>query len=173
MFSVTCSNLNSICLPQKEGDVGFDLVAASDPKIVGEQVNDSPYYASIDYIEYDINLQIEPPDGWFGLVFPRSSVSNKNLQLCNSVGVIDNGFRGNLRVRFNYPTQPKHLSIKKYIDGDYMHENFVTEVDLEKIYKKGDRVAQLVFFRSLVPELVAGEVSETKRSESGFGSTGN
>lgn len=171
MFSVTCSNLNGIFLPQKEGDVGFDLVAASEPKIVGEQVNDSPYYASIDYIEYDINLQIEPPDGWFGLVFPRSSVSNKNLQLCNSVGVIDNGFRGSLKVRFNYLTQPKHLMMQKYIDGDYIHENFVTEVDLEKIYKKGERVAQLVFFRSLVPELVEGQVSETQRNLGGFGST--
>jgi dUTP pyrophosphatase len=171
MFSVTCSNLKSICLPQKEGDVGFDLVATSEPKIVGERVGDSPYYASIDYIEYETNLQIEPPDGWFGLVFPRSSVSNKNLQLCNSVGVIDNGFRGCLKVRFNYLAQPKHLMIHKYIDGNYIHENFVTEVDMKKIYKKGERVAQLVFFQSLVPELVEGQVSKTQRNFSGFGST--
>lgn len=171
MFSVTCSNLKSICLPQKEGDVGFDLIAASEPKIVGEQVGDSPYYSSIDYIEYDINLQIEPPNGWFGLVFPRSSVSSKNLQLCNSVGVIDNGFRGYLKVRFNYLAQPKHLMIQKYIQDDYINENFVTEVDMEKIYKKGERVAQLVFFRSLIPDLLEGNVSETKRGDTGFGST--
>lgn len=171
MFSVTCSNLKSICLPQKEGDVGFDLIAASEPKIVGEQVGDSPYYSSIDYIEYDINLQIEPPNGWFGLVFPRSSVSSKNLQLCNSVGVIDNGFRGSLKVRFNYLAQPKHLMIQKYIQDDYINENFVTEVDMEKIYKKGERVAQLVFFRSLIPDLLEGNVSETKRGDTGFGST--
>jgi dUTP pyrophosphatase len=171
MFSVTCSSLDNICLPQKKGDVGFDLIATSEPKIVGERVGDTPYYSSIDYIEYDINLQIEPPDGFFGLVFPRSSVSNKNLQLCNSVGVIDNGFRGTLKARFNYLAQPKHLMLQKYIDGDYIHENFVTEVDMDKIYKKGERIAQLVFFKSLIPDLIEGEVSETERNFGGFGST--
>lgn len=172
MLPVICSSLKNICQPQKKGDVGFDLVATSDPKIVGAITGEnSPYYESIDYIEYDVDLKIEMPEGYFGLIFPRSSLSNKNLQLCNSVGVIDNGFRGNLKARFNYIHQPKDFTHLKYVKGDYIYENFVTEIDMDKIYKKGDRIGQIVFFKSLIPELVEGEVSETERGSGGFGST--
>jgi dUTPase len=176
MFSVTCSNLESILPPAKIGDVGFDLIAASDPEIVGGKTGgDSPYYESIDYIEYEVDLKIEPPDGCFSLVYPRSSISKYNLQLCNSVGVIDNGYRGKIKIRFNYLHQPKDLTKFKYIkdsEPEFIYENYVTEVDLEKIYKKGDKIAQLVFYRSWIPELVEGEVSETERGETGFGSSG-
>ena len=176
MFSVTCSNLSGILPPSKNGDVGFDLIADSDPVIVGEKTTeDSPFYESIDYIEYEVDLKIEPPDGCFSLVFPRSSISKYNLQLCNSVGVIDNGYRGKIKLRFNYLWQPKDVTKFKYIkdsEPEYIYENYVTEVDLEKIYKKGDKIGQIVFCRSLIPCLVEGEVSETERGAGSFGSTG-
>lgn len=176
MFSVTCSNLNSVLPPAKEGDVGFDLIAASDPRIVGEKMTEgSPFYESIDFIEYEVDLKIEPPKGYFSMIFPRSSISKYNLQLCNSVAVIDNGYRGNLLVRFNYLWQPKHITKAKYIkenEPNYIYENYLVEIDEEKIYKKGDKIAQLVFCQSLIPSLVVGEVSKTERAESGFGSTG-
>lgn len=176
MFSVTCSNLNGILPPAKFGDVGFDLVASSDPVIVGEKAGEeSPYYESIDYIEYEVDLKIEPPKECFSLIFPRSSVSKYNLQLCNSVGVIDNGYRGKIKLRFNYLWQPKNVSLFKYIKGsepEYIYENYVTEVDLNKIYRKGDKIGQIVFCRALIPCLVEGKVSETERAEGGFGSTG-
>lgn len=173
MFSVKCSNLNSILPPAKAGDVGFDLIASSDPKIVGQQIQEgSPFYEMIDYIEYDIDLQIEVPEGYYCLVFPRSSLSNYNLQLCNSVGVIDNGFRGSLKARFNYVLQPNLLERTKYFRDEYVYENFVTEVDYEKIYKKGDKIAQIVFQKYIIPELVQGELSATDRAEGAFGSTG-
>ncbi len=173
MFSVKCSNLDSILPPAKTGDVGFDLIASSDPKIVGQQIQEgSSFYETIDYIEYDIDLQIEVPEGYYCLVFPRSSISNYNLQLCNSVGVIDNGFRGNLKARFNYVLQPNLLEQTKYFRDGWIYENFVTEVNLDKIYKKGDKIAQIVFQKYLIPELVQGELSVTDRADGGFGSTG-
>lgn len=175
MFSVTCSNLKNILTPAKNGDVGFDLIASSDPVIVGERTgNDSPYYESIDYIEYEVDLKIEAPEGFFALVYPRSSLSKYNLQICNSVGVIDNGYRGNIKIRFNYLWQPKDLTKSKYIkdsEPDFIYENYISEVDFSKIYKKGDKIAQLVFNRALIPALVEGKASETERGDSGFGSS--
>ena len=65
-------------IPQyaKDGDAGMDLVAVS-----------SQY--TQDYISYKTGLAFEIPQGYVGLLFPRSSNSKKNLLLTNSVGVID------------------------------------------------------------------------------------
>lgn len=41
------------------------------------------------YIEYGLGISSEIPLGWVALVFPRSSISNKDLALSNAVGVID------------------------------------------------------------------------------------
>lgn len=175
MLPVTCSNLNNILTPAKHGDVGFDLIATSDPKVVGEKIGEHcPYYESIDYIEYEVDLKIEPPVNHYSLIYPRSSLSKYNLQLCNSVGVIDNGYRGKILVRFNYVFQPKDFSVSKYIkdsEPEFIYENYVAEVDYSKIYKKGDKIAQLVFCKGLIPILIEGEVSESERGDSGFGST--
>ena len=41
------------------------------------------------YIEYDTGIAMEIPEGYVGLLFPRSSNSQKDLLMCNSVGVVD------------------------------------------------------------------------------------
>lgn len=176
MYPVICSNLKNILLPANGGDVGFDLVSSSDPLIVGERVSEDPnLYESIDYIEYEVDLRIEPLDQMFSFLMPRSSLSKYDLQMCNSVGVIDQGYRGKIKVRFNYLAQPKSLELCRYIkpkEPEYIYENFVTSVDLNRIYKRGDKIAQLVFFPILIPKLMEGVVSESDRGEGGFGSTG-
>lgn len=176
MSLVIISNDETIKKPAHYGDVGFDLVAASDPVIVGKKVmgDSSPYWEAIDYIEYDTELKIEPPEGVFSLVFPRSSISKKNLLLANSVGVIDNAYRGNIKIRFKYAAQPRDFSYygSVGIENPYPVFHAILEVDYDKIYAKGERIAQLVFSNSVIPELKLGQVSDTVRSDSGFGSTG-
>ena len=66
-----------IPLYAKVGDAGMDLVATS------VDFNNSQY------IEYGTGLAIEIPKGYVGYIFPRSSNSKYDLQLCNCVGVID------------------------------------------------------------------------------------
>ena len=61
----------------KEGDAGMDLVATS-------IISDTP-----DQITYGLGIALEIPEGFVGLVFPRSSIRKTGLQLSNSVGVID------------------------------------------------------------------------------------
>jgi len=99
--------------------------------------------------EYGIGIAVEIPEGYEGQIRPRSSISKTSLMLCNPPGTIDSDYRGELIVRF------------KAID------------DREIIYGIGDRVAQLVI--KPVPKVQLIEVDEltnTKRSNGGFGSTG-
>lgn len=61
----------------KDGDAGMDLTATS------------KYYDENGNVCYGTGLAFEIPDGYVGLVFPRSSLCKKDLSLSNAVGVID------------------------------------------------------------------------------------
>lgn len=101
-------------------------------------------------ITYGIGLAMEIPDGMVGLIFPRSSIRNTELMLSNSVGVIDAGYRGELQATFNK------------LNG------------LDSIaYNVGDRIAQIIIVPHPVVQFVeVDELSESKRGDGGFGSTG-
>lgn len=123
----------------KPGDAGMDLTAI-------EMAMDE------DNIVYKIGIALEIPEGYCGLIFPRSSNSKKDLLLCNSVGVVDSAYRGEFIVKF------KRL-YKYHLE--------------EKMYSVGDKVAQLVIMP--VPYVTFEEsdtLSETDRGKGGFGSTG-
>jgi dUTP pyrophosphatase len=157
--------------PEFSGDAGYDLISYSDPKIVGvTKTPKSKLYSSIQYIEYDTNVIVAPESEsqYYSLVYPRSSISNYNLALANSVGVIDGGYRDTIKVRFRYISQPEDL----VLDGKEEKVIF-TKVNLDKIYKKGDKIAQLVWMNQnkLFIEF-SQSVPLSERGTGGFGSTG-
>ena len=105
-----------------------------------------------DYIEYDTGLQFQLPADYVMLIFPRSSNSKKDLLMCNSVGVLDAGYTGNLKFRFK----------------------LTTEGYTEKIYNPGDKIGQIIILP--YPEInfiETEEFDETDRGSGGFGSTGS
>lgn len=160
------------------GDVGFDLFSVSEPEIVGSEFEpNSKIYKSVKYIEYRTGVRLEMPENIYGLIYPRSSISKKNLSLCNSVGVIDSGYRGEIIVRFNYLFDPEDFYCTKNFHNPQKFE-FCCSVPLDKIYAKGDKICQLVFREHLSPnkDFALIEVSkifeETERGSGGFGSTG-
>ena len=113
-------------------------------------------------VMYGIGLALEIPHGYVGLIFPRSSVSKFNLNLANSVGVIDSGYRGELICKFK-PT-PKFV-----VNGEFGNSDF--NLTNEK-YEIGERVAQIMILP--IPEVLFKEVTElsdTDRGKGGFGST--
>lgn len=160
----------------KTGDLGYDIVATSDPIIVGAKTSglNKNTYSSIDYIQYETSLQIQPQKdiNWRGierkfhtLAFPRSSISTKNLILKNSIGLIDSGYSGKILMRYSYVWQPCDLICEDGFFGIY--------VDFAKIYKKGDKIAQLVPYKNIDANFVGvDELDNTDRGEGGFGSTG-
>jgi dUTP pyrophosphatase len=135
----------------KPGDAGIDLVATS-------IISDTP-----EQITYGMGVALEIPDGFVGLIFPRSSIRKTGLQLSNSVGVIDSGYRGELQATFN-----------KVFGSERMYDEMkVKEVQPNEYYKVGDRIAQIMIIPYPPIEFVeADELSNTERGEGGFGSTG-
>jgi dUTP pyrophosphatase len=124
----------------KSGDAGMDLVATS---IISETDTQ---------ITYGIGLALEIPNGFVGLIFPRSSVRKTRLMLSNCVGVVDSGYRGELQATFNK-----------------INQNSIAEND----YKVGDRIAQIMIIPYPPIEFdEVDELSDTERGEGGFGSTG-
>ena len=125
------------------GDAGLDLTAVS--------VTTETNAAGVDLMVYGTGLAVEIPEGYVGLLFPRSSISKKGLRLANSVGVIDSGYLGEIMFKFA-------------ITSDRPRKNSVYEV--------GDRIGQLIIMPYPKIEFVTGELTESERGVGGFGSTG-
>ncbi len=122
----------------KSGDAGMDLVAT---KIISNTTFD---------VTYGTDIALEIPEGFVGLVFPRSSIRKYELILSNSVGVIDSGYRGEIQATFKKENGLDSLA-----------------------YKVGDRICQIMIIPHPTIELnEVNELSNTERGEGGFGSTG-
>lgn len=125
----------------KTGDAGMDLTAVS--MKIDEYGN----------ICYGTGLAFEIPEGYVGLVFPRSSNCKKGVILTNCVGVIDSGYRGEVSFKF------KEIAL-----GNFS----------KVAYKVGDRIGQIIIMP--YPKIEFEEVeelSETERGTKGYGSSGN
>ena len=99
---------------------------------------------------YGTGIATEIPEGYVGLIFPRSSIRKYGLMQRNCIGVIDSHYRGEIMVTYKFFN------------------------DIPKIYKIGDKIAQLIILP--YPEISYKEVetlSETDRGENGHGSSGN
>jgi dUTPase len=185
---IVTDDLKQIPAQGTELSAGYDLTAISEPKIAGEK-DDDGYWKRIDYIQYHTGVQITPPryktfsmvsdayvNVYHTLLFPRSSVSKYNLQLANSVGLIDNDYTGELLLRFNYIWQPEDLL---WVEANNKQDNGVFNqirgiVNQNRIYKKGDKIGQIV--ASPTTFINFKEVSDldvTDRGNGGFGSTTN
>ena len=121
----------------KSGDAGMDLHA------VEFEMDKHGNYV------YRTGLAFEIPDGYVGLLFPRSSVSKTGLSLRNSVGVLDSGYRGEVIFKFAGSSN-------------------------KPVYDIGDRIGQIIVlpYPQVEFEMVR-ELNETERGEGGFGSTGS
>ena len=121
----------------KPGDAGMDLCAVS-----------QTFDKHGNYV-YGTGLAIEIPEGYVGLIFPRSSISKTAHSLRNAVGVIDSGYRGELILKFDINTLNS------------------------PVYEVGDRIGQIIILPYPQIEFEeAWELSKTQRGRGGFGSSG-
>lgn len=144
----------------KPGDAGMDLTAVS--KVYDKDGN----------VSYGTGLAFEIPEGYVGLLFPRSSNSKKDLLLSNSVGVLDSGYRGEVSFKFK-PAAFFGGNLETVgVDSDTYEETFLSPTDLTE-YSVGERIGQIIILP--YPQITFQEVEElstTERGEGGFGSTG-
>jgi dUTP pyrophosphatase len=123
-----------------EGDAGLDLHAVESARLEpGER-------ASV-----GTGLSVAIPDGHAGLVLPRSGLAaNHGIALVNAPGLIDPGYRGEIRVLLLNTDRSEPFEIDS-----------------------GDRIAQLLLVPFAAAEPVeSAELDETRRGLAGFGSSG-
>jgi dUTP pyrophosphatase len=122
------------------GDAAYDLYAVDRARIgPGERSS------------VGTGIAVAIPEGWAGLVLPRSGLAARHgITLSNAPGLIDPGYRGEVRVLL--------------LNTD-RHDSFEIA--------PGDRIAQLLLVRHEEPELVeVASLQETARGAGGFGSSG-
>ena len=127
-------------LPERAhaSDSGYDLTSVEETSIPAKGSAVVPVGLTLGYLE----------PGWWFRIEPRSGLGFKhNIQ--PHLGVIDNGYRGD-------------LCVKLYNFG----ENTYT-------VNKGDKIAQLVVYPLLQPVFeFTEEITDTARGDKGFGSSG-
>ncbi|HEX3874375.1 MAG TPA: dUTP diphosphatase [Solirubrobacteraceae bacterium] len=123
-----------------DGDAGFDLYAAEPARL-------EPGMRA----QVATGVAVEIPAGQAGLVLPRSGLAAKHgITLVNAPGLIDSGYRGELRVLL-------------------LNTDPIAAFEVAA----GDRIAQLVLVDVLTPELTeVAELGSTERAGRGFGSSG-
>ena len=130
------------CLPTRAyaGDAGLDLYAGETRTLEpGERASVST------------GIAIEIPDGQAGLVLPRSGLAARHgIALVNAPGLIDAGYRGEVRVLL--------------LNTDRRDAFTITQ---------GERIAQLILVRIELPEIAeVQELALSERGVGGFGSSG-
>lgn len=124
-----------------EGDAGLDLTCTN----ITSEINECGQLILV----YHTDLAVEIPEGYVGLLFPRSSIYKKSLLQTNCVGVIDSSYRGELMVKFRNTTDV-----------------------VPAIYNIGDRFTQLVIVPYIAPTVTeVTELSKTDRGDGGYGSS--
>lgn len=129
----------------KPGDAGLDLTAVN-----------YEYDEFTDCHIYGTGLAFEIPEGYVGLIFPRSSNRKTCAYMTNHVGVVDSGYRG--EVMCSFKNRDRHdVSIPQ----------------LDKPYEVGERIAQFIIMPyPNIKFIESNKLSETERGEGGHGSTG-
>lgn len=125
------------CVPMRthDSDAGFDLACKEDQVLEPNVAN-----------TIDTGVHILIPEGYVGLVCPRSSFNVKGIG--TPIGVVDAGYTGSIRA-------------------------VLEPFNVTKIFK-GNRIAQLVILPLPNIKMIEGKVIgvDTHRGDGGFGSTG-
>lgn len=123
-----------------EGDAGLDLCAAEPATI-------EPYERKL----VPCGICLEIPDGYAGLVIPRSGLAIKHgISIVNAPGLIDSGYRGEIKVVL-INLDPK----------------------APFVINEGDRIAQLMIVRTPLAVIeTATCLEDSERGAGGFGSSG-
>lgn len=98
----------------------------------------------------DTGVHVAIPQGYVGLVFPRSGLARKyGLSFVNGVGVIDSDYRGAIGMTIiNNGTAPYQIN-------------------------RGDRIGQIVIVPFMIAQFIpVSTLDDTERGTGGFGSTG-
>jgi dUTP pyrophosphatase len=124
-------------------------------KLLNDAVLPKFNYDKDDLVIYGIGLAFEIPKVYYMQLSPRSSIYKYNLELVNSIGIVDAGYRG--EVKFVFRIQ------------NYNHDDIFNY----KVYEIGDRIGQAIIRKIEPTEYIeTNQLEDSDRGVGGFGSTG-
>ena len=139
-----------------DGDAGLDLCATEDVMLMPQEWK---------MVGSGVSMAI--PKGFAGLVVPRSGMGCKGLVLKNTIGIIDAGYRGEIKVPL-LNNNPTHVWVRNWEDVETPKPNLEGAIHV----RKGDRVAQLLIVPVAIATLLKVDtLDDTERQDGGFGST--
>lgn len=133
-------------------DAGFDLAAYEPAQL----------RAGLGNVQVRTGVHMLIPEGYYGLVVPRSGLARKGIVA--EIGVIDAGYTGEIYVTMRYERHGLLIADK----------DKVLLAMRETTINADDRIAQLLILPLPAVQLVEGKVTDvqTERGDHGFGSTG-
>lgn len=123
----------------KPGDAGLDLCTTESVEIAPQGM-----------VKVGCGIECAIPEGFFGLIVPRSGVATKRgITVINTPGTIDSGFRGQIQLPlYNMSTEMQYV-------------------------ERGERLVQMIILAyATVNPVLTTILPESVRGDSGFGSTG-
>jgi dUTP pyrophosphatase len=148
-----------------EDDTGYDITFIGVEKIRG------------DTIFFKTGFSIQPPPGHYYDIVPRSSISSLPLELANSVGTIDEHYRGELLVaiRVTHPNMGQSHEFTSFANGivKIFGKRPVSMRNVSQlILNEKPVLVQMILKKRLDTKfVVVDDLSETVRGSGGFGST--
>lgn len=147
-----------------DSDTGYDLKMIDVAKVDG------------DTIYFKTGISVEPPEGHYFEVYPRSSISKLPLSLANSVGIIDSDYRGEVLIPVRVHHQNVGFKTKResYPNGivEIWESRPQSMLGLARlILMKKPVMFQMVLRKRISCEFKEEALTETERGEGGFGST--
>jgi deoxyuridine 5'-triphosphate nucleotidohydrolase len=130
-------------------DAGYDLTIISEYKRLTSNT-----------VIYDTGIQLEIPNGYYVEIVPRSSISRSGYMLANNVGIIDQGYRGNI-----------YIALTK-INNETPNLNDLTD------WRLPWKCCQMIVKKQIYSRLVMAnsvsdnEIEKSSRGTGAFGSTG-
>jgi len=146
-------------------DTGWDIKIIGVEKIEG------------DVIFFKTGVSLEPPVGHYFEVVPRSSISKLPLELANSVGIIDEHYRGEILIPVRVThgemgTEPKNILFPNGIVKMFGVKPTTMSSAADLVIQKKPYLFQLILRQRLDSDFVQVEaLSQTARGSGGFGST--
>lgn len=153
-------------LPQRahDTDTGYDLTMIGVEKIVG------------DVIFFKTGIAVQPPKGHYLEIVPRSSISKLPLELANSVGIIDEAYRGEVLI----PVRVTHGEMGQE-QGNVTFASGIVKIFgvrpvsmsalAQLILQKQPVLFQAIVKQRIDAEFLEASLDDTERGEGGFGST--
>ena len=127
-------------LPAKtrQSDVGYDITIIKESKRLNENT-----------VLYDTGIKLDIPNGYYVEIVPRSSISKSGFMLANSIGIIDQSYRGNLYIALTKTSDDAKLELPC-------------------------RCCQMIVKKQIYAKIVESteDFATTNRGSGGFGSTG-